>query len=150
MPFSQWDGSLILDHAIIDDDHKALSESIAVVIAAFESDSADVSAWRSRVTTALDALREATAAHFRSEEWIMQMGGYTGIDAHRHQHRILLEELSQFIARGLTPGEDTNRVTVTFFQEWFEFHIRVWDSALVRWLNGRAGKHRVAGEESGT
>lgn len=144
MPFSQWDGSLTLDHAIIDDDHKALSGSIALVVEAFESDSTDVPAWRSRVTATLDALRAASAAHFRSEEWIMQMGAYTGIDAHRHQHRILLDELSQFIARGLTPGEETNRAAIAFFQEWFEFHIRVWDSALVRWLNGRASKHGVA------
>jgi hemerythrin-like metal-binding protein len=148
MPFSEWDGTLVLDHAIIDQDHQVLSESVAAVVAAVEASADNPGVWRVAVASALGALREASVAHFRSEEWIMQMGGYTGIDAHRHQHRVLLDELAVFAGRDLVPGEETNRVTVAFFQEWFEFHIRVWDSALVRWLNGRTEKRSRKGDAS--
>ena len=142
MAIEKLDASLTLDHAIIDHDHQELFEMIQTVTAIIASVNADADdrEWSSRVASAIDALRAATIAHFRSEEAIMRMGAYPGIDAHRHQHVLLIDELDRFLSGRLVPGPEGSRLAVKFLEEWFEFHIRIWDSALVRWLKGHDGK----------
>ena len=144
MTFEAWDEALTLNHAIIDHDHQDLFESIQRLRAALSAgQSAEPTGGRQeRVAAAIAELRRATQEHFRSEEWIMQMGGYPGIDAHRHQHVLLLAEYDKFVLGRLGFEEENVALAMKFMQEWFEFHIRIWDSALVRWLNGLDGKSK--------
>lgn len=142
MAFAKLDESLTLDHAIIDQDHQSLFEAIQQVVAQIDEVDAgeDDAAWQDRIKAEIGGLREATLGHFRSEEAIMRMGAYPGIDAHHHQHVLLIAELDKFLAGKLVPGTEGSRLAVAFLGEWFEFHIRIWDSALVRWLNGCDGR----------
>lgn len=135
--FIHWDGSLELDHAIIDEDHRDLSETIGRVVDAVGAPcpKGAFKAWRARIDATLAELRRDIETHFRSEEWIMEAAAYPKIGAHRVQHRILLDELDAFAARDLAPDAESNQHAVRFLHEWFETHVRIWDRALVRWLD---------------
>jgi hemerythrin-like metal-binding protein len=136
MSFINWDGSLTLDHAIIDQDHQALSVAVGRVVDAVASPCAadGRDAWRARIAVALADLKQRTATHFGSEEWIMDAAGYPKLAAHRMQHQVLLDELDTFAAGELLPGEAANADAARFFHQWFDMHIQIWDRALVRWL----------------
>lgn len=135
MNSSHWDGSLLLDHPIIDQDHEGLAAAVGDVIAAVaEPGAGDRSGWRAGIVAALGELRRRAIAHFESEEWIMDAAAYPNIDAHRAQHRSLLEEIDGFASGELTPDPESNTYAARFLNAWFEVHVRTWDKAFVHWL----------------
>jgi hemerythrin len=135
MSFMGWDGSLDLGHAIIDQDHRSIVESIERLMEAIANPVAEGQAAESRIAAAIAEVRETTEKHFRSEEWIMAASDYPGTAAHRNQHIDLLAEFDHF-ARLLhqTQGDDAAPVA-RYLREWLEVHLQVWDASLVRWLD---------------
>lgn len=138
MSFIEWDGSLELNHEIIDQDHRLMSDLMNRVVQAIEARCPEggKELWRRAIVSEIGVLRLATDSHFRSEEWIMGMAGYPNLDAHRKQHRFLLAELDTFAGTAWQPEVESNVHAARFLHEWFECHVRVWDLALVRYLNG--------------
>ena len=140
MSYIEWNDTYKLGHGQIDEEHHGLHLHINRVVEIVFGDRDEVVpaghvGRESLIETAVEALREATAAHFRSEEALMRTAEFPGMKTHAEQHEELLDELARFAEHFHSTRADSVPHAVRFLREWFEFHIDTYDRALVRWLN---------------
>jgi hemerythrin-like metal-binding protein len=95
-----------------------------------------------QVAEAVDALGRATAAHFASEDAIMQAVDYPGAARHRQQHAELLMQYEEFSIHFRSPQGGSVALALRFLREWFEYHIEHYDAPLVAWLRELDGGRR--------
>lgn len=137
MAYLKWDGTLDLGHPIIDHDHAGMADAINTLAGFYAPDAQCDPDRRAKIGQAIAELRQATAKHFQSEQWIMENAGYPTLAAHRRQHDDLLAEFDAFSAQfQVTPASEGEHV-LRFLRDWFVFHVQTWDEAFVRWLAGR-------------
>lgn len=106
MALLRWDAKYLLGQAQLDDEHQRLFELINNFYDAFMLDHD-----RATVRGLLDRLVEHIQLHFANEEALMRETGFPGLEAHRVQHRILLEQVlgvhAKFQDRNVNPTHDT-------------------------------------------
>ncbi|MDD4977463.1 MAG: bacteriohemerythrin [Gallionella sp.] len=84
--------------------------------------------------TRFDALVAATQKHFVFEESYMAAHDYPDIDAHRHMHHTLIEELQHLHAQ-MAKGNEL--LVMHTIKDWLMEHINHADQAMGEFLNGR-------------
>lgn len=139
MAYLKWDGTCDVGHPIIDHDHAAMAAAINELARFYQADggaATDIDR-RAKLAAAIAEMREVTAKHFQSEQWIMENAGYPTLNAHRRQHEDLLAEFDAFSAQfQATPASEGEHV-LRFLRDWFVFHVQTWDEAFARWLAAR-------------
>lgn len=126
-----------LGHPVIDQEHEALVACVNALVEVLFHDAVNgipTPTQRSRLTTAVDALRRTTEEHFQSEERIMDGLGFPDREAHRQQHTELLQQFARFMEHFHSPRSESVAHTIRFLREWFEYHVENHDKPMVRWI----------------
>ena len=127
--YQKFESLLPVGHDQIDREHQMLAYHINDFLEKLESGQD-----RERIECSYLALFDYTALHFSHEEQIMKEAGYYDIDIHTQRHKKLLAELqekSRYILGGL---EDDLVDVISFFYDWFSFHIKTSDVQLAEFL----------------
>lgn len=94
-------------------------------------------AGREVLSELLDRLIEFTRMHFQSEEQLMALAGYPGLEDHRARHHSLMAQALQSAHR-LQYGEGIEMsALMCFLRDWFLEHIEGPDQEYGPWLNER-------------
>lgn len=146
MSYIAWNASKELGHGVIDREHREIVELLnRLVEILFDRDADDdalPAVRKGQVAAAVDALGRATAAHFASEDAIMQAVDYPGAGEHRRQHAELLAQYEDFAVHFCGPQGGSIALALRFLREWFEYHIEHYDAPLVLWLREQSGARR--------
>lgn len=114
---------------VCDDQHKELFNRVNALNDAVSNGG------RTDIGTRLDNLIEYVVEHFETEERLMEERGYDGLDAHRVEHKQLVDtciDLQQKFHAGETDIEDA---TMMFIKNWLDHHIPVIDKSYGPTLN---------------
>lgn len=109
-----WDESLSLGQAWLDDDHKALVRLINAVAVARES-----------FPTVFAALMDFACRHFQREEDHLAAMGFPGLDRHRGLHRDFMAELA--VMQCAWRDGDVNGDVADVLWRWLRLHIETED-----------------------
>jgi hemerythrin len=82
----------------------------------------------------LDRLIEFSDLHFLSEQMLMRMTAYPGIDAHELDHDRLLAQVRKLQTSFNTGNRELTESDVTTLKLWLADHIRGMDSAFAQFL----------------
>ena len=127
----QWDESLFIGVARIDNQHKIWIERLGNLSETIEKHPGGPEAIR-----ALGFLSEYTEFHFSTEEKHMTEQNYPGLDGHKQRHQELRNTLaaleSDFQEEGLTPT--LSHAVNTLLLNWLVNHIKTVDSAFGAFL----------------
>jgi len=130
----QWDESLSIGVALIDNQHKEWVQRFNEVAAAIQSGEAP-----NRVMETLDFLFEYTQFHFEAEERCMADTKYPELDDHKQRHEELrktLKNLEQdFDEEGVAPT--LAHAIDTLLSKWLVQHIREVDQRFGAFLQER-------------
>jgi hemerythrin-like metal-binding protein len=87
----------------------------------------------SLIAKTIGQLVEFTTVHFLSEELMMRVYRYPGLDAHKLEHGRLAEQVEQ-TRRSLEAGDDAAALaTIDVLHSWLAGHIRSMDDEFARW-----------------
>lgn len=129
METTGWRADMALGIPLFDEAHQALTEQIALLLAAPD---AEFEAGMAELVAALEE-------DFRLEEALMEAIDYPALRSHREQHARVLATL-----HGLAPGDIAAGHRVAgLVLPWFELHLATADTALALQLAGQA---RTAGD----
>ncbi len=87
-----WRAEMVIDHGVLDDDHRQTHELIRRFLALPGDDDQ-----RARATALLERLRDLSLQHFAREEKVQMAIRYPLLDEHRAQHRRMILLLSEII-----------------------------------------------------
>ncbi len=132
MAFLDWKPEYSIGHAAVDDEHR---DMIATINAAFAA--LGESAKRAALERGLEDVFAVIAAHFASEERIMQDAAYDEYADHKEDHDALLGEIRGLLDTQLAdPRPDVDAVG-TCLADWMSRHFATFDAR----LHGRLGMH---------
>ncbi len=114
-----WTAEHLVGIEAIDEDHRKLVLLFNELLAACSAGVGGLITER-----ALDATIALTREHFAREEHLLETAHYSGLEAHRREHRALLKQLLSFGAQ-LTGGApmSVDPTVVGFLREWAIRHI---------------------------
>lgn len=135
MALLRWDAKYLLGQAQFDDEHQRLFELINNFYDAFMLDHD-----RATVLGLLDRVVEHIQLHFANEEALMQESGFPGLDAHRAQHRILLEQVQEVNAKFRDRSVNPTHATVLVLRNCLGYHIIRYDLVFGAYLKSRQGR----------
>ncbi len=72
----------------------------------------------------LDALMAYTQKHFTLEERLMQQARYKDLDAHKMEHKKLIEQLDQLIKKHMLEDKPIYFEMMNFLKTWLKEHIQ--------------------------
>ena len=113
-----------------DAEHRGLFDAINALDAAMGSDQE-----RQVVAPLLDRVAEKTRSHFASEEAVMAYAHYPGSALHALKHKLLLDQISAFVARFERGGSTLNQHSLNFLRDWCITHLEKDDKQFGQWLN---------------
>ncbi len=90
----EWRDEMVIDHGVLDDDHRQLHELIRRFLALPGEDEQ-----RARAVALLNRLRTLTILHFEREEKVQMAIRYPLLTEHRDEHRRLMTALNDIIAQ---------------------------------------------------
>ncbi len=114
-----WTDDLELGLPQIDEQHRQIIDRYNELAAAYRRRETD-----GELARRLGVLLEITAAHFTTEEALMEELGYDGLEEHREEHQDLLQRVGRFQSV-LAEGRQTITLPVLqYIQHWLLGHIR--------------------------
>ena len=118
MDFFIWKDSFSIGIKDLDQQHRSLLECLNDCHRQVSNDK------RAGIDAALLARLTAYAAeHFRLEEEMMRLAGYTGIETQEKQHRYFVSQIAE-LETALAQGTPTSAQSVlTFLRDWFLEHV---------------------------
>ncbi len=119
MPLMNWDNSLDVGVAKMNDEHQQILALMNQIYDARESGQKGP-----EVLHLVDRLGEVTIAHFRDEEAYMEETGYPGITSHKLIHKDLLNKFTGFATEIRAKGGEVPEKFLTFLKLWLTAHIR--------------------------
>ena len=129
MALMKWDKSYSVGVQAIDSQHNALFDIINELHGAMMVGQA-----HSMTGPLLRKLLEYTNTHFSAEEEMMTAAEYPGLAAHKLQHRELIKQVKDYIAR-YEQGESTlNLHLLNFLRDWLTNHIQQEDMEYSPWM----------------
>ncbi len=131
MPFIEWDDSMCLGVAELDDEHRRLVDILNELHAFLKT-----SPSHEKITRIIDQLVAYTAYHFMHEEKLFLGADYPGADFHIAEHRALTErvlDIQRNIRFGIQKGvpEELTR----FLKEWLVHHTQGVDRGYVPYIS---------------
>jgi hemerythrin len=116
--FFKWSPDYSVHVGSIDDQHQelvGLLNRLFVAVSTQESDEA--------IVKSLDALMSFTATHFALEEQLMQQANYADLEAHKKEHRKLLDQLNLLRQKQASKQEHLYFEILGFVKTWLKGHI---------------------------
>ena len=129
------DNSLLVGHAVIDQDHRDLVPLVNVFLASIKS-----GASKHNICDDIDEISVRFSAHFERENQIMIETSYPDIQSHLAEHRALLGDLRKFLHTIEESSGDQIVATTKAIEDWFLKHIANSDKRLGQFLIERATK----------
>ncbi|MDP6572176.1 MAG: hemerythrin family protein [Rhodospirillales bacterium] len=118
----QWEDRFVVDEGVIDRDHKFLFN----LINAFNE---NLSKYHSadQMAPILESLTKYTQTHFRREEKLQQISGFSFHEYHKKEHIALIEKFNSMVRKAEKANEDNvTDVAIeigSFLQEWLIEHV---------------------------
>lgn len=119
MPLMNWDNSLDVGVARMNDEHQQILALMNQIYDAREAGRAGPD-----VIRLVERLGQVTVDHFRDEEAYMQTSGYAGIASHKLIHKDLLNKFTSYAEEIKAKGGDVPEKFLTFLKLWLTAHIR--------------------------
>ena len=132
MPVLEWKPEYSVGHATVDNEHREMISSINAAFAELGASGSDAALARR-----LEAVYAVIAAHFESEERIMQEAGYDEYEDHKENHDSVLREIRDLLdARLADPQAEASKIEACL-SDWFAKHFATFDAR----LHGKLGSH---------
>lgn len=133
MAYVNWNDSMSVNVAVIDEQHRGL---VAMINELHEAMTAGQGS--SVLHDIVDGLVDYTEVHFSTEERYFDAAGYMDAESHRQQHRDFVASVMDF-----KQGFDEGRLMLTldvmdFLADWLVAHIKGSDAALAPYLGQTA------------
>ncbi|MBT3308566.1 MAG: hemerythrin family protein [Gammaproteobacteria bacterium] len=113
-----WDQSLSVQVKEIDEDHRRLVELFNLLLHAVEE--GDTTEY---VEALLEELLSCTNWHFKHEERLMLKYSYAHADAHKREHRSLIESAKALQQKFIAGGRMISAEEIEFLEQWLTGHI---------------------------
>ena len=127
-----WDQSFSVNIAELDHQHQRLFRTVAELSYAVRTGRAD-----SIINEVLEKVIQHTISHFAAEELLLQQHGYPGLAAHRYEHQMFAQKLSNFHLPNIAGKPDIPSSLLVFLQTWLRDHILKTDKDYSAFLNAR-------------
>ena len=119
----QWRKEMVVDEAIIDEDHKFLIDIVNNFEAALNRRVDKIT-----IEDGLKALKHYSLQHFKREEELQRLAQYTFCDAHAHEHKDLIKKLDAIADHYQKSSSATDVVSVSkeisdLLRDWLVKHI---------------------------
>jgi hemerythrin len=125
-----WRDELLLNVARTDSQHMRLVEIGNAVLLHLQKD-----VDRDAFVAALQALREYAQYHFETEEELMELYRYPGVDAHRSKHKDLNRRMAEYAGKAGIGFVPEKAVFAKFFETWLAEHLVEEDRKYADFLN---------------
>ena len=129
MSLITWREEFSVGVAAVDHEHREMIGLINEL-----DDAMGVAADAAAVIEGLGEIYARIGAHFALEEKIMRDAGYSGLEAHKQDHELLLDELLDVIDGVDAEGRYDRLDLSTTLDRWFSDHFRTHDAKLHREL----------------
>ncbi len=136
MPFVQWDESMNLGKASIDQQHRGLFDLVNILYEAMGSKAeAEV------VEDCVDAMSRYCLEHFRDEENYMALIGFPDLPTHKELHQAFMQQTSVLVD-ALDQGQSPFQEALFALVRWLDEHIRQEDVRYIQFArdNGLAAE----------
>jgi len=117
--FFKWSPEYSVGIQTIDDQHLELVNILNRLFVAVSKREGD-----KVIAEILDALTGYTQTHFALEERLLQQAKYKDFDAHKEEHRKLLEQLDQLCKKHLLEEKPIYFEMLNFLRTWLKEHIQ--------------------------
>lgn len=119
----RWEDSYAIGLTEIDGQHKTLFDIMNHLWSAIvrRADAGEMA-------VILEELERYTISHFTAEETFMRVTGFTDFEAHKEQHRIFVEKITD-ARKASQSGQQTSLELLHFLKDWLVTHILVKDKA---------------------
>lgn len=134
MALISWDTSLETRHPKIDEQHKALVDTINQLHAAMKAGKG-----RGEIEKIMVFLKDYTVSHFRMEEELMDHARYTGAAKHKTIHRDLVAQVGDLVDKHQKGTLNLTMPVMDFLQDWLTKHILSEDLQLAEYLRKQNG-----------
>ena len=125
-----WDDILSVGVDEIDDDHRKLVDLFNMLRhAAMEENDPEY------LSAVLEEMISCTIWHFRHEERLMVKYGYEDTEAHKSDHRDLIEGASELQQKILQAGNRVSKEDIEYLERWLTEHILTSDMRLGAFLS---------------
>ncbi|MCG7949390.1 MAG: bacteriohemerythrin [Candidatus Thiodiazotropha taylori] len=84
---------------------------------------------RQEIGTTLDNLIDYVVVHFETEERLMEERGYKGLDAHKEEHKQLVQTCADLQKKFHAGEAEIEDGTMVFIKNWLDHHIPVIDKS---------------------
>ncbi|ADE11111.1 bacteriohemerythrin [Sideroxydans lithotrophicus] len=142
--FFKWSPDYSVDIKTIDNQHQELVSILNHLFIAVSKRQAD-----REIAIILDDLIGYTKTHFSLEERLMQQAGYEDFEAHKLEHKKLLERLDQLTRKYLVEEKPIHFELLNFLKLWLKEHIKGSDKKYSSSLR-KTGFSMVAWEQEAT
>lgn len=117
-----WNQSYSVGNETIDDQHKKL-------LSLFDDASNLLQNHGSKVDTIklISELLVYSIFHFTEEEKLMELSGYSELEAHKKSHAYFIDQVNEFKSKSISSDETLNEDIFMFLAEWIVNHIKVDD-----------------------
>ena len=127
-----WNPARIVGVRAMDDQHAIMMETMNELRLALVQ-----GVRRAPANELLDKLLEFTRLHFWNEEQLLERHGFPGLEAHRAEHRRLLEQITESAHRVQHSESLPIGDLLTFLHDWFINHVEEVDRQYGPWMNER-------------
>lgn len=135
MAFMQWNDSLSVKVAEIDEQHKQLLSMVNDLHGAMKTGRA-----KDQCSEIISGLIRYTQTHFSTEERYFAKYNYPEKSAHEKEHRVFVKKVKEFQA-GFESGKAMITIEIMqFLNEWLVMHIRGTDQKYSDFLNSKGVK----------
>lgn len=117
--FFKWSPDYSVDIKTIDNQHQELISILNHLFIAVSRRQAD-----KEIAVILDDLVGYTKTHFALEERLMQQADYEDLEAHKLEHKKLLERLDQLTKKFLLEEKPIHFELLSFLKLWLKEHIK--------------------------
>ncbi len=128
----KWDQSLSVGDPTIDADHKHLIDLFNQL-----HDAMSAGKGRDSMDGTLRELVRYTQEHFAREERAMERTRYPEMDAHKAEHRKLIEQVSGLMKEWEAGKSSVTIHTMQFLRDWLTNHIKVTDTKVGAYLRSQ-------------
>ncbi len=129
-----WDDSLLVGNAEIDDDHRQIFDYFEKLSTAFQDGSGE-----DVLKSLLKFLDEYVAEHFSHEETFMVENNYPKLSEQQSQHAYFLKAVKELQEMDMK-GTDAHELSITVYRkliQWFIQHIKKCDQELVNYVKSQ-------------
>lgn len=124
MAVIKWRDSYNTGIDAVDEEHKKLVDLIEAMYTSIRDKEP-----KETVEKVLGEIVEYTQIHFNNEEALMEEKEYPELEAHKAQHRSLIEEVGEYKDRLVNDFPDGRQELYRFLREWLVNHIMESDKA---------------------